>query len=205
MSKTLEDKKRPAADDDLEFVVACKKGRTEAFAVLVKRHSPKMLNIAGRMLGDVDEACDVTQEAFLAAFRSLGSFKAESKFSTWLYRIVVNFAKNRLKARQILLRREGTALDALDAAGDCAACAAAARENNPAAEFERREWEAQIQKCIDALDIVYRDVFVLRDIQGFAYEEISDILQVPGGTVKSRLSRARLAMKDCLKKGIGTL
>lgn len=205
MSKIIDDPKKPEADDDLEYVVACRRGDSEAFSVLVLRHSKKMLNIACRMLGDYDEACDVTQEAFLAAFRSIGSFKAEAKFSTWLYRIVINVAKNRLKMRQSLMHREGVSLDAADGTAGCAVCLAASQESDPGRQLERREVEAQVQKCIDTLENDYREVLVLRDIQGFAYEEIRDVLQIPDGTVKSRLSRARLAMKDCLKKVIGDL
>jgi len=205
MSNTTEDPKKPAADDDMIYVEACRTGDTEAFAVLVERHSKKMLNIACRILGDYDDACDVTQEAFLAAFRALNSFKGEAKFSTWLYRIVLNFAKNRLKVRRSLTHREGAALDNVDGTTACAVCSAASDDTDPARQMERREVEVQVQKCIDKLDNDYREVLVLRDIQGLAYEEIRDVLQIPDGTVKSRLSRARLAMKDCLKKVIGDL
>jgi RNA polymerase sigma-70 factor, ECF subfamily len=206
MSKTIEDKKAPVADDDLEYVTACRKGDTEAFSVLVERHSKKMLNIAYRMLGDYDEACDVTQEAFLAAFRSIGKFKAEAKFSTWLYRIVINYIKNRLKQRQSLSRHESTSLDeTVDGQGGCAACLAVSNEGHPGELLERREREEAVQKCIAALDCEQREVVVMRDIQGFSYDEIRDILRIPDGTVKSRLSRARMALKDCLKKVIGDL
>ena len=206
MSKTLEDKKALLTDDDLEYVTACQKGDTEAFSMLVGRHSKKMLNIAYRMLGDYDEACDVTQEAFLAAFRSIGKFKAESKFSTWLYRIVVNYTKNRLKQRQNLFRHESVLLDETgDGQGGCPACLAASDAGHPGELLERREREAQVQKCISTLDGDYREVLVMRDIQGFSYEEIRDVLRIPDGTVKSRLSRARVAMKDCLKKVMGEL
>jgi len=153
MSKTIVDKKAPSADDDLEYVIACQKGDTEAFSVLVERHSKKMLNIVFRMLGDYDEACDVTQEAFLAAFRSIGKFKAEAKFSTWLYRIMVNYTKNRLKQRQNLSRRESALLDGLsDVQGDCKTCLAASSEGHPGEILERRELEAQVQECISALE-----------------------------------------------------
>ncbi|MHB8137310.1 MAG: RNA polymerase sigma factor [Smithellaceae bacterium] len=206
MSKTLEDKKVPDVDEDMEHVRACQKGDTEAFAFLVQRHSNKMLNIAYRMLGDYDEACDVTQEAFLAAFRSIVKFKGESKFSTWLCRIVINYTKNRLKQRQSLLRHERVSLDEISGGqGDCAACPAASNENHPGELLERCELEAQVQKCISVLDEDYREVLIMRDIQGFSYEEIRKVLQIPDGTVKSRLSRARLAMKDCLKEIIGDL
>lgn len=206
MSKTIEDKKPLSADDDLDYVMACRKGDTEAFSVLVERHSKKMLNLACRMLGDYDEACDVTQEAFLAAFRSIKAFKAEAKFSTWLYRIVVNYTKNRLKQRQSLSKHESASLDdAAEGHGDCAVCLTASNEGNPADHLERRELESQVQICIDALEGDFREVLVLRDVQGFSYDEIREVMQIPDGTVKSRLSRARIAMKDCLKKVIGDL
>jgi len=206
MSKIIEDKKAPTADADLEYVVLCQKGDTESFSVLVGRHSKKMLNIAYRMLDDYDEACDITQEAFLAAFRSISTFKAEAMFSTWLYRIVVNYAKNRLKQRQSLSRHESASLDEMkEGQGGCAACLAAVNGDHPEQLMERRELDAAVQQCITALDGDYREVVVLRDIQGFSYEEIRDILRIPDGTVKSRLSRARLALKDCLKKVIGEL
>ena len=163
-----------------------------------------MLNIAFRMTGDYDEACDITQEAFLAAYKSIGKFKGEAKFSTWLYRIVVNYSKNRLKQMGGRDRREGALLDdsgeikteGVSNPVDC---------ENPGTRLEIREREAQVQKCITSLDEEYRDVLVLRDIQGFSYEEISGILKLPDGTVKSRLSRARNALKDCLVKVIGDL
>lgn len=196
----------PVADDDLDYVMACRRGDTEAFSVLVSRHSKKMLNIAYRMLGDYDDACDVTQEAFLAAFRAIGSFKAEARFSTWLCRIVINYTKNRLKQRQSLSRHESASLDATaDGQGDCATCLGATDGGHPGELLERRELEAQVQKCIRALAEDYREVLVMRDIQGFSYEEIQDVLRIPDGTVKSRLSRARVAMKDCLKKIMGDL
>jgi len=206
LSNIIDTKKVAIGDDDLQYVVLCRKGDTEAFAELVERHQKKMLNIAYRMLGDYDEACDVVQEAFLAAYKAINKFKAEAKFSTWLYRIVINHTKNRLKQRQSLTRHESTSMDeSADIQGGCAACLSAASNGNPGEQMEQREREEHVQKCITALDIDYREVLVMRDIQGFSYEEIRDILQIPDGTVKSRLSRARLALKDCLIKVIGDL
>jgi RNA polymerase sigma-70 factor (ECF subfamily) len=204
MSKAIEDEKAQDVDEEMKHVRACQKGDAEAFAFLVERHSKKMLNMAYRMLGDYDDACDVTQEAFLAAFRSIAGFQGESKFSTWLCRIVINYAKNRLKQRQSLSRHESVVLDEkAGEQGGCAACLAASDDPDPGEMLERRELEYRVQKCISGLDEDYREVLVMRDIQGFSYEEIRHLLKVPDGTVKSRLSRARLAMKDCLKKMIG--
>lgn len=193
-------------DEDLEYVILCQKGETDAFEVLVERHQKKMLNIAYRMMGDYDEACDVTQEAFVAAYKSIKKFKAEAKFSTWLYRIVVNYSKNRLKQLSGLAKREGVSLDETEEKrADAMMNSSLVSHANPGTQMETREREAHVQKCISSLDEDYREVLVLRDIQGFSYDEIKDILKIPDGTVKSRLSRARNALKDCLTKVIGDL
>ena len=206
MSNIIDNNNAVGGDEDLQYVILCRKGDIESFGELVERHQKKMLNIAYRMLGDYDEACDVVQEAFLAAYKSINKFKAEAKFSTWLYRIVVNYTKNRLKQRKSLAQHEGGSLDdSTHGQGGCSACLSAAGSGNPAELLEQRERETNVQKCITALEVEYREVLVMRDIQGFSYEEIQDVLQIPDGTVKSRLSRARNALKDCLIKVIGDL
>ena len=198
--------KAATGDEDLEYVILCQKGETDAFEVLVERHQKKMLNIAFRMMGDYDEACDVTQEAFVSAYKSIRKFKAEAKFSTWLYRIVVNSSKNRLKQLNVLAKREGISIDDTEEKRKEAILSQSFINNsNPGTQMETREREAHVQKCITSLDEEYREVLVLRDIQGFSYEEIRDILKIPDGTVKSRLSRARNTLKDCLTKVIGDL
>ena len=203
MSKIID---RADQDEDMEFVRACQKGDPDAFETLVERHQKKMLNIAFRMMGDYHEACDVTQEAFIAAYKSMKQFKAESRFSTWLYRIVVNHSKNRLKQLSHTAKRENVSIDESgEIKVEGALCQSSADDTNPGARMEQREREAQVQKCITSLDEEYREVLVLRDIQGFSYEEIRDILKIPDGTVKSRLSRARNALKDCLVKVMGDL
>ncbi len=206
MSNIINTRAKTAKDEDLKYVTLCQKGDTESFDVLVERHQKKMLNIAYRMIGDYDEACDVTQEAFVAAFKSIRQFKAEAKFSTWLYRIVVNYSKNRLKQLSGRSRREGFSIDATGGRNaDQLSDQGMSQESNPGVQMEKREREAYVQKCINTLDAEHRDVLILRDIQGFSYEEISAILKVPDGTVKSRLSRARNALKNCLQKVIGDL
>jgi RNA polymerase sigma-70 factor, ECF subfamily len=208
MSNIIESKKQPmmAIDDDWQYVLLCQKGDTDAFAVLVERHQKKMLNIAYRMMGNYDEACDIVQEAFLSAYRAINKFKSEALFSTWLYRIVVNQAKNRWKQVQNIKSHEH---ESIDDSGDreigrplCQACT---DEGSPDEQLVQRERESKVQHCISQLDGEYREVLVLRDIQGFSYEEIRDVLKIPDGTVKSRLSRARMALKDCLIKVLGDL
>ena len=206
MSNTIDSEKASTVDEDLQYVILCQKGDAEAFEVLVERHQKKMLNIAFRMTGDYDEACDVTQEAFIAAYKSIKKFQAEAKFSTWLYRIVINFSKNRLKQLSVRAKREIISVDDSDEAqAEGTWKQSLSNGNNPGADMEKREREAHVQKCVNSLDDEYREILVLRDIQGFSYEEIRDILKIPDGTVKSRLSRARNALKDCLTKVIGDL
>jgi RNA polymerase sigma-70 factor (ECF subfamily) len=201
MSKSIDDPKTAVRDEDYEIILSCQRGDDEAFGVLVERHQKKMLNMALRMTGDYDEACEIVQEAFLAAYRAIRKFRGEAKFSTWIYGIVVNISKTRMK--QTAQRRQKTVSidDPTDDPGD----RLAGREASALETLEKKEIQAKVQHCINTLDEEYREVLVLRDIQGFSYDEIGDILNVPEGTVKSRLFRARDAMKNCLKKQLGEL
>ena len=195
---------RMTDDEDVKAVLLCQKGEPDAFEVLVERHQKRMLNVAYRMLGDYEEACDVVQESFLAAYRAIRSFRREAKFSTWLYGIVVNHARNRIKQTQSRSRHETCAIDdpveLMEGSlqREVPDCGESAVE-----QLEKKEIEARVQECIGALETEYREVLVLRDIQGFSYEEIGELLKLPDGTVKSRLFRARAAMKDCLVKVLG--
>jgi RNA polymerase sigma-70 factor (ECF subfamily) len=201
MSKTADQHKRAVQDEDYEVVLSCRKGDDEAFGILVERHQKKVFNMALRMTGDYDEACEVVQEAFLAAFRAIRKFRGEAKFSTWLYGIVLNVSKTRLK--QTAQRRQKT-VSIGDPADD--PVDRLPGEGVSALEvLEKKDVQAKVQHCIRTLDEEFREVLVLRDIQGFSYDEIGGILKVPEGTIKSRLFRAREAMKDCLKKELGGL
>jgi RNA polymerase sigma-70 factor (ECF subfamily) len=197
---------RTIGDDDAGFVARCQRGETEAFAFLVRRHQKKMLNIAYRMIGDYDEACDTVQEAFLAAWRAIGKFRGDARFSTWLCGIVLNHAKSHLAQRTARSHSEGASLD------DPATSAEGRFLNEPCCweasvieQIEKRERDMKVQECISALEGEQREVLVLRDIQGFSYEEIGAMLKLPEGTVKSRLFRARNALKDGLLKVLGDL
>lgn len=197
---------RAGTDDDAGFVARCQGGDTEAFAVLVRRHQKKMLNVAFRMIGDYDEACDVVQQAFLSAYRAIGKFRGDARFSTWLCGIVLNQARSHSAQKMARSRREVGLLDerAESPEGNC-------RNGLPASDgtiverIEKQELETQVQACIGLLDGEQREVLVLRDIQGFSYEEIGVMLKLPDGTVKSRLFRARNALKDSLCRIIGDL
>ena len=195
---------RMTDDEDARVVLLCQKGDADAFEFLVERHQKRMLNVAYRMLGDYDEACDVVQEAFLAAYRAIRSFRREAAFSTWLYGIVVNQARNRIKQAEGRLRHESRSID--DPVGlqdgslqrELPDCGESAVER-----LEKTEIEARVQDCIRTLEPDQREVLILRDIQGFSYEEIGGLLKLADGTVKSRLFRARAALKDCLVNVLG--
>jgi len=197
---------RTIGDDDAGFVARCQRGETDAFAFLVKRHQKKMINIAYRMIGDYDEACDVVQEAFLSAWRAIGNFRGDARFSTWLCGIVLNHARSHLAQRAARSRNEGASLDDPVISADVRLLnGSPCREASVIEQIEKRERESKVQECISALEDEQREVLVLRDIQGFSYEEIGAMLKLPEGTVKSRIFRARNILKDGLLKVFGDL
>lgn len=188
-------------EDDTRFVARCRQGETEAFSHLVRRHQKKMLNLAFRIIGDYEEACDVVQESFLSAFRSIRTFRGEAQFSTWLSSIVLNHSRSHLKQRAARLRREELSLDDPQTPGEgISSTGPCSQEESVIERLEKRDLEARVQKCLETLDNEQREVVVLRDIQGFSYEAIGLTLKLPLGTVRSRLFRARNALKDCLFK-----
>lgn len=202
----MREEKQKTTDEDYELVSFCKKGDVDAFEVLVKKHQRRMLNIAYRMIGNYEEACEIVQDAFVSAYRNLKGFKGKSKFSTWLYTIVMNLSKNRLKQLKTQLHREKFSIDNPVLTNDGQIkVEPASSEPSSLEKLEKRDVQRKVQECINSLDDEFREVLVLRDIQGFSYGEISDLLKAPEGTVKSRLFRAREAVKDCLKKVIGDL
>jgi len=191
----------PSADEDAPLVKRCLAGDTAAFEVLVERHQKRMYTIALRMLDDAADAADIVQEAFLAAYRSLNGFRFEARFATWLTSIVMNASRNRLKQRETRLRREAGSLNApVDCGGvEEPACGCVGADMR----LERKEVEEGVQRCIAGLEDDQREVLILRDIHDYSYEEIGAMLKLPDGTVKSRLFRARLSLKDCLRRLLG--
>jgi RNA polymerase sigma-70 factor (ECF subfamily) len=165
-----------------------------------------MLNIAYRMIGDYDESCDVVQEAFLSAYRAIGKFRGDARFSTWLCGIVLNHSRTHMTQKAARSRREAGSLDDPRKSDDGSFLnETRSQEGSIVEQIEKRELEAKVQECIGLLDGEQREVLVLRDIQGFSYEEIGVMLKLPDGTVKSRLFRARSALKDALVRVLGDL
>lgn len=191
-------------DEDLEWVRLSQQGDLRAFEILVERYQKKMINLAFRMTGDYEEACDLAQEAFLAAFRAIKKFRGEARFSSWLYGIVLNRTRTRMKQTHTRRRFQPLSLDdPSDPVCGSAALDPPSGEASALEQMEKREIEAKVQECINRLEADFREPLVLRDIMGHTYEEIEGLLKLPDGTVKSRLFRARVAMKNCLKKFLG--
>jgi RNA polymerase sigma-70 factor (ECF subfamily) len=206
MSKRENDKKNHALDDDNHYVSLCQKGNTNAFQVLVERHQKKMLNIAYRITGDYEEACETVQEAFLSAFKAIKKFRGEAAFSTWLTGITMNHARNRLKKIKSISHHEGISIDdPIETETGQVLFDPPTQEESILEQLEKKELQAKVQECIGTLDDEFREVLVLRDIQEFSYDEIHDILNIPEGTIKSRLFRAREAMKNCLRHVLGDI
>jgi RNA polymerase sigma-70 factor, ECF subfamily len=174
-----------------------------AFRELIDQYRDRVYSLLLRMIGSREEAEDIAQEVFVTVFKSIDQFRGESKLSTWLYRVAVNHCKNRVK---YLARRYDRATGALDEAAERQAAAqggeplASGRIPSPERALEGAETERLVQQAIASLEEDHRLVVVLRDIEELSYEEICAITSLPEGTVKSRLHRARLALKEKLGK-----
>jgi RNA polymerase sigma-70 factor, ECF subfamily len=174
-----------------------------AFREMVEEHQHRVFNLLYRMIGTREEAEDLAQEVFVTVFKSIDQFRGDSKFSTWLYRVAANHCKNRIK---YLSRRHDRDTGVLDDAAERAAVAqggepiGAGHIKGPDRALEGVELDRMVQKAIAELDEDHRLVVVLRDIEELSYEEICAITGLPEGTVKSRLHRARLALKEKLAK-----
>ena len=177
--------------DDLLLVAASKNGDQEAFAQLVQRYQRLVFNLVYRMLQQYEEATEITQETFLAAWQGLPSFRGDARFPTWLYRIAYNCSLKQLEQRkrdralQVALEAE----KALENADD------EQREN---AELEARDREILVQEHLSHLPAKYRIVLILRHLQDMTYEEMAEILTMPIGTIKTHLFRARNLLKERL-------
>ncbi len=193
--------KRPIMDE-AALIQAAQRGDVHAYNTLVLRYQEQVFNVAYRIMGDADSAADATQEAFIAAFRAIHRFRGGS-FRAWLLRIVTNACYDELRRRK---RHPSASLEALHVEDEAPEPEGmlASRAEHPESYVQRRELQAAIMDCLQALSEDQRTVAVLSDIEGFSYEEIAHIIGVALGTVKSRLSRARSSLRDCLQ-GFGEL
>ncbi len=172
-----------------------------AFRELIEAHRDRVYNICYRMLGHRHESEDVAQEVFITVFKTIDTFREESKFSTWLYRVAVNHCKNRIK---YLARRFDKQKDELDeqASGSNGTPIGAPLPSAPDRALAGAQMEKLLQEAIAALDEEQRTVVILRDVEDLSIEEICEITGLPDGTVKSRLHRARLVLRKRLAKHV---
>ena len=173
---------------DAECVKRVQRGDTQSFEILVRRHQKTTFNLIYRFLGDYDEATETAQEVFLSAYRSIQQFRGDANFATWLYRIAFNHASSRRKSLNSKLQRHVALED--DVVADCSA--------DPETSAERREIQQCVQQALNSLDRDDAQIILLRDLQDVRYEDIAETLDVPVGTVKSRLHRARQALRASL-------
>lgn len=174
---------------DAECVRRVQQGDTDSFEVLVRRHEKAIFNLVYRLLGNYDEAAEVAQEVFLSAFKSIHQFRGEANFSTWLYRIGLNHASTRRKSLQTSQQRH-IPLDGTEVIADGAV--------DPAKNVEHKEIQQRVQQALNSLDPEDARIVLLRDLQDIPYEDVAQMLDIPVGTVKSRLHRARQALKTSL-------
>ncbi len=193
-------------DADAALVLAAQKGELAAFEQLVVKHQKRMLNIAFRLINDYDDACEVVQDSFVSAYKSIKTFRGDTKFTTWLTTITINLSKNRLKQKISRRGHEAYSLDdPVQTSDGEMTVEPPSKEPLVLDRLEKQDVQKGVQECIKALAPDFREVLVLRDLQEFSYEEIGAMLKVREGTVKSRLFRARDMVKDCLKKVMGEL
>lgn len=189
-----------SADEDGELVRAFNGGDASAFDRLMLKYKDRVYTLCCRFLGDDDEAGDCAQETFVRVYRSLGSFKGASSFSTWIYAIALNTCRNRRQSLAFRIRKLMVGIDASRETEDGEMQREIAGDDpTPPEELERRETERAVQAAIGALDEERRDVVLLRDVQGLSYEEIATVTGLNPGTVRSRLARARQDLKEKLK------
>ena len=191
--------KRSTDSTDSDLVKAFQTGDKTAFDALVLKHKDRVFNLCYWFLGDTQEANDSAQDAFIKVYRSLKKFRQESTFSTWLYKIVANTCKNRLKSSEYKQKKSTVPLHNPGEQGIHSVMEIRDESPSPSNGLEMKERMTLIQKAIGSLPSDKRSVLVLRDIEGLSYEEVSKITGLNVGTVKSRLSRARLELKDRLK------
>ena len=190
------------SDDERALIRRLRDRDERAFRELLVLHRDRVFNITYRMLGNRSEAEDVAQEVFITVFKTIDSFREESKFSTWLYRVAVNHTKNRIK---YLARRHDRDKDELDETSqqtNGAVTGTPVRAAQPDKALASAQMEKLLQEAIAALDDDQRAVVILRDVEDLSIEEICEITGLPDGTVKSRLHRARLVLRKRMQRHV---
>ena len=179
--------------DERDMIERASRGDAAAFNHLMAQHERRMYAVALRMCGNREDAQDCLQEAMLHVYRAIGGFKGQSSFSTWVYRITMNTCLDELRRKK---NRQNTSLDNLLDMG----WSPADESNAPEKQAMRSELRRNLNRAIQELPEEMRSAVVLRDIQGFSYDEIARMLEINVGTIKSRISRGREKLREKLKE-----
>ncbi|MBK8288531.1 MAG: RNA polymerase sigma factor RpoE [Cellvibrionales bacterium] len=185
----------PARDADEQLVAKVQSGDRRSFDLLVLKYQHKVMGLVRRFVKDPTEAEDVAQEAFIKAYRAINTFRGDSAFYTWLYRIAVNTAKNTLDARK---RRPGSDLDIEDAE-DFAFSDSLRIDENPENLLAGEDMHRIVEETLAGLPEELRKALMLREFDGLSYEEIAQMMDCPIGTVRSRIFRAREAIDIAIR------
>jgi RNA polymerase sigma factor (sigma-70 family) len=180
---------------EADLIAAALRGSIDAFNALVQLHQDAVYSLTYRVMGDADSADDATQEAFINAYRHLNTYRGGS-FRSWLFRIATNTSYDELRRRK---RRPATSFEDLPGGESDDGPALPSQGATPEESAQQTELVTAIQDCINGLQEDYRLALVMSDVEGYSYNEIAEVTGVQLGTVKSRLSRARLAMRRCLE------
>ena len=175
-------------NDEARLIARCKAGDTAGYAELVRLHQNDVVNLLCHLLGNYEDACDSAQETFAKAFRSIRGFRGECRFSTWLYCIAMNTGRSMLRQRAVGGVEQGETADPVS------------RGPDPWQVASLAEQVAVAEKALKRLHVEHRQVIVLHEINGCCYEEIAQILDCAPGTVKSRLHRARAALRETAER-----
>ena len=180
--------------DEISIIKQVLGGDADAFEHIVKKYEKKVYNLALRYLKNRDDALDLSQEVFIQVYNNLAQFRGDSQFSTWIYRVTYNKCVDMLRKTQKLRRNVVMSTDD-ENFFETRDCRASIEE-----DYEGRETLVTVMKIIDTLPSEQRDVVILRYIKDLSYSQIADVLEIAEGTVKSRLTRARLKIKEQLKE-----
>jgi RNA polymerase sigma-70 factor, ECF subfamily len=177
---------------DRDLVERARRGDSDAFGMLVVRHQDRIYTAVLRFCGDAEDARDIVQRAFINAWRRLASFKGDSAFSTWMYRIAFN--------ESVSFRRGGGSRKHVTLEGrDGESAVEPADDRRPGDRLDSEENRAKVQEALNQLDPEERKILILKELEDRSYDEIAEILEIPKGTVRSRLFRAREALREKLK------
>lgn len=185
-------------ENEKELIQKCKEGDIDSFELLIESYQQRVYNIALRMLGNKEDASDIAQEVFIKIYKSIAGFKEEASLSTWIYRIATNVCLDELRKRK---KTKVISIDSTIQLEDSEVSMQMPDERpQPDELLTQKELKQEVQKAINDLKEEHKTVIILRDINGYSYEEIAKILDCTLGTVKSRINRARNTLKNILIK-----